>query len=93
VHSFTIAIGAIAFLCGLIALVVTHFPPGFVFLFWGGVLVAAVVFERFRYKPLALRAPQGNWVKTPERFIDDETGKPVTVYLDPQTGERSYVAD
>jgi uncharacterized membrane protein HdeD (DUF308 family) len=93
VHNLTIAIGVLAFVCGLIALAVTHFPPAFVFLFWGTIIIAGTVFEQFRYKRLAAHAPPGNWVRTTERFIDDETGKPVTVYLDPATGERSYVAD
>ena len=34
-----------------------------------------------------------NAVRTDERFIDETTGKPVTVYVDPVTGERSYVQE
>jgi hypothetical protein len=93
VHSLTLAIGAIAFLCGVLALALVHFPAGFVFLFWGIVLVVGVVFERYRYKPVIGEAPQGNWVRTSERFFNDETGKPVTVWIDPETGERKYVQD
>ena len=26
-------------------------------------------------------------------IVDDETGKTVTVYIDPRTGERQYVKD
>src|SRR5665213_1465011 len=88
-----LALGAGILVCGLIAIFAGAYPAALACAVWGTLIVAGIVFERFRYKPLAARAPQGNWVRTAERFIDDETGKPVTVYLDPQTGERSYVAD
>jgi len=93
VHSLTLAIGILAFLCGVLALVLIHFPAAFVFLFWGVVIVVGVVFERYRYKPLDASAPAGNWQRTTERFIDDATGAPVTVWIDPATGERKYVRD
>lgn len=35
----------------------------------------------------------GNWQPTDERFVDPETRKTVTVWFDPATGERRYVAD
>lgn len=92
-HSLTIAIGVVAFVCGLAALALTNFPPAFMFLFWGAIIIAGTVFERFRYKSLETKAPAGNWQRTTERFIDDETGVPVTVWLDPVTGERKYVSD
>lgn len=60
---------------------------------WGAILAAAIAFERFRYKPLEHAAPGLGWEKTPERFIDEETGKPVTVYIEKKTGERRYVQD
>jgi hypothetical protein len=38
--------------------------------------------------------PKGNnWQATDERFVEPETGKTVTVWFDPATGERRYVAD
>jgi uncharacterized membrane protein HdeD (DUF308 family) len=93
VHSLTIGIGIAAFVCGVLALALIHFPAAFVFLFWGIVIVAGTVFERYRYKSLETKAPAGNWQRTAERFIDDATGAPVTVWIDPATGERKYVAD
>jgi hypothetical protein len=92
-RNFVIAFGAFAFVGGLIALVAGTFPPAFIFMFWGGLLILGTVYERVRYKPVEATAPKGNWVRTEERFIDDETGEPVTVYMDPQTGERKYVHD
>jgi hypothetical protein len=93
VHSLTIGIGIVAFVCGIATLVLTNFPLAFMLLFWGAIIVAGVIFERYRYKPIGAAAPQGNWVRTAERFFDDETGSPVTVWLDPETGERKYVRD
>jgi hypothetical protein len=60
---------------------------------WCAIVAAAIAFERFRYKPLQLAAPGPGWEKTTERFIDDETGKPVTVYVEKETGERQYVQE
>jgi len=56
-------------------------------------LVLGIVYERFRYKPLETVRPGTGWERTTERFIDDETGKPVTVYIQPETGERKYVQE
>jgi len=33
----------------------------------------------------------GSWRETDERFVDPESGKLVTVWFDPDTGERRYV--
>jgi len=33
------------------------------------------------------------WEATGERFIDPETGKQVTVYYDPKSGQRQYVKE
>ncbi len=90
-RSLVIAVGALCFLGGLVALVTGLCPPAFVAIFWGAILLLGTVFERFRYKPIESATPGAGWTKTPERFIDDETGKPVTVWLDPASGERKYV--
>jgi hypothetical protein len=58
----------------------------------GLLLVGAVVLERWRYKRLREDRPGSNWIATNERFIDPETGRRVTVYFDPASGERRYVA-
>jgi hypothetical protein len=58
----------------------------------GLVLMGGVLCERWRYKPLAEDRPGREWLATEERFIDPESGKPVTVYYDPASGERRYVA-
>jgi hypothetical protein len=58
----------------------------------GLVLSAAALFERWRYKRLAGSRPGPEWVATDERFVDPESGRLVTVYFRPATGERRYVA-
>jgi hypothetical protein len=59
--------------------------------FPGLVLVGAVLIERWRYKPLGDERPGPGWIATGERFVDPETGKLVTVFYKPATGERRYV--
>ena len=88
-----LGLGLLALACGVFAIVVGGAPSSFVVVIWSVLLVAGLVFERFRYKALETTTPQGNWVRTTERFIDDETGAPVTVWLDPETGERKYVRE
>jgi hypothetical protein len=83
-------IGAVALVCGVVAMF-AGCPPGWVFAFWGALIVLSIVYEQFRYKPVERDAPGAGWTKTAERFIDDETGEPVTVWLEPATGERRYV--
>jgi len=51
------------------------------------------VFERVVYKRIDPARPGAGWQRTSERFIDDTTGKPVTVYIEPATGERQYVQE
>jgi hypothetical protein len=59
---------------------------------WGLILIVGLVIERWRYKPLAERSPGPDWTATDARFVDPETGKLVTVYYHPASGERRYVA-
>jgi hypothetical protein len=59
---------------------------------WAAALIIGLLIERWRYKPLTGRPPGPDWQKTGERFIDPETGKLVTVYFHPASGERRYIA-
>ncbi len=86
-----IIVGAVCFLGGMIGLFAGLFPPAFIFVFWGALLIVGTIYERVRYKPLEHTRPGAGWVKTNERFYDDETGKLITVYIQPETGERQYV--
>ena len=55
----------------------------------GAVVIAALVFERGRYRPAV--SPDGPWQETTERFVDPTTGQLMKVRYNPQTGARDYV--
>ena len=90
-RAILIAVGAVALLCGLIALATGAFPPAAIFGVWGVLLVIGTVFERVTYKPTHAEAPGAGWVRTGERFVDDSSGRNITVYIEPKSGERRYV--
>jgi hypothetical protein len=58
----------------------------------GTALLIGLLVERWRYKPVTTDHPGPDWVSTSERFIDPESGETVTVFYQPATGERRYVA-
>ena len=78
---------------GVLCLLFGVAPPAYTLLLWGALLFAAVVYERFRYKPLERTAPGGGWERTNEKFVDTDSGKTVTVYVQRETGERQYVEE
>ena len=88
-----IGLGGLALLCGVVALATGAFPPAVIFGIWGAVLVLGIAFERVIYKPIDSARPGPGWERTQERFMDEATGKPVTVYIEPKTGERAYVQE
>jgi hypothetical protein len=57
----------------------------------GLVLLFALAIERWRYKPLTSGRPGPDWISTDERFVDPESGRLVTVFYKPSTGERRYM--
>ena len=61
---------------------------------FGALLLVGTLCERVVYKRLeAAPARADRFQPTGERFFDDATGAPVTVWTDPKTGERKYVRD
>jgi hypothetical protein len=88
-----IAIGLLCFAGGLAAMLTGFCPPAWVALFWGVLILLGTVWEKVIYKPVELGTPGAGWVGTDERFIDDETGAPVRVYVEPGTGERRYITE
>jgi len=92
-RSGVIAVGALALAGGVAAMATGLFPPAFVCVFWGALILLGTVWEKVRYKPLETSRPGTGWVATDERFVDDATGKLVRVWLEPATGERRYVTD
>ena len=57
------------------------------------ILVAGIVFERVNYSGNASDTADPGWRPTNERFLDEATGRPVTVWFNTATGERRYVDD
>jgi hypothetical protein len=66
--------------------------PGAYALGVGVLIVLGTLFERWRYRTNDTR-PGAGWEPTDERFEDPESGKPVQVFYNRQTGERRYVSD
>jgi len=89
-----LALGGSLIAAGLTGLLSGKIVPGAVAMVWGAVLVFGIIYERYVYKTIVEKVPVGpKWVRTTERFIDDKTGRTVTVYTKPLTGERVYVAE
>ena len=90
-RGMVVAVGAVCLLAGVVMWSLAV-PPAVILLFWAVALIAGTVYERVIYKPLESQAGPG-WTATSERFIDETTGKAVTVYVREGTGERKYVAE
>lgn len=88
-----ITIGALVAVLGVAALISGIVATSFVVIGWAVVLIILILIERVRYKGLASKSPGPGWERTTERFVDEETGRTVTVYIQPETGERAYVKD
>ena len=79
---------------GLVAVLAGSYGIALPCLVLGAIVVLVILCEQVVYKRVADRAPPGpGWRRTRERFIDDSTGRTVTVYVKPRTGERAYVAE
>jgi hypothetical protein len=69
------------------------YPAAGMLAVWAVIFLGGLAVERWRYKKLLGAAPPGpDWQATEERFVDPETGRLVTVYFQPATGERRYIA-
>lgn len=90
-RGMVVAVGAFCLVAGAVMWAMAV-PTALILLFWAVALIAGTIYERVIYKPLESQAGPG-WTATSERFIDDATGKPVTVYVQEGTGERKYVAE
>jgi len=88
-----ITVGVLVIILGIAAILSGIVARSLVFVFWGAVLIVSLVIERVRYKRLESKRPGPGWERTTERFVDEETGAMVTVYIKPETGERAYVRD
>jgi len=92
-RSIVIAIGVLCIGCGALALATGVWPGAFAPMIFGALLLIGTVWERLYYKPLEKNRPGPGWVATDERFIDDDSGRAVRVWVEPASGERRYVTD
>ena len=63
---------------------------GWMLLIVGSVVIVTVLLEPV-YGRATNRPLGGNWRPTDEKFVDPESGKLLTVWFDPATGDRRYV--
>jgi len=93
-RNMLLTLGATLVAGGLVALIGGSIAPALICMIWGAVLVFGILYERYVYKTIVDKPPTGkNWVKTTERFVDDKTGKSVTVHYNTLSGERAYVME
>ena len=91
-RSFVLAVGIVLLVIGLAALISAKPSVAIACLVWGGLIVIGILFERRIYKRIANTPPTGpGWTRTDERFVDEKSGKTITVYVKAATGERAYV--
>src|SRR6202521_3231101 len=85
-----LAYGVVAVM-GAILLAIAGIITGLVVVLFvnGAVVLAALLFERGRYRPSV--SPDGPWQETAERFVDPTTGQLMKVRYNTQTGARDYV--
>ena len=84
------ALGALLLAGGTILTLVTG-GGGIGLMIIGALLIASLGLERRYGRPGApTTVPLEHFEPTSERFIDDETGQPIEVWIDPLTGERRY---
>jgi len=89
-----LAVGGVLLATGLVALIGGAYGAAAFCIVWGAILVFGIVYERVAYKTIVDKVPAGSgWRRTAERFVDDKSGRTVTVYFKPLTGERAYVAE
>ena len=66
---------------------------GWPMLIFPAIIVTGIVFERVNYRGNTSDTTDPNWRPTNERFLDEATGRPITVWFNAATGERRYVDD
>jgi hypothetical protein len=85
-----LAFGALLLAGGTVMSVLTG-GSGIGIMILGAAIVASVLLERRYGRPGApTDVPLHHFEPTRERFIDDETGQLLEVWVDPLTGERRY---
>ncbi|GAA0569066.1 hypothetical protein [Rhizomicrobium electricum] len=93
-RNVVLAIGGAMLIFGVMGMVAGSFTVGVPVAVWGAIFVFGILYERYAYKSLVDKVPTGKgWTRTTERFVDEKSGRTVTVYVKPLTGERAYVTE
>ena len=92
-RSLVVVLGVLCIGGGGVALATGAWPGAIGPTVFGVLLLLGTVWERLRYKPLESASPGPGWVATEERFVDEDTGGMIRVWLEPKSGERRYVKD
>jgi hypothetical protein len=85
------ALACLLVLGGIVAWMVAPGAAGWVALVQGVIILAALAFERYRYKPELDAAPGPGWEQTGEKSVDGDSV--VSVWFNPASGERAYVRE
>jgi hypothetical protein len=88
-RKWALTVGALFAICGIVVWTIGGGP---VLLILGLVAIVSASLEPI-YGRAVGRTPGGNWRPTDEKFVDPESGKLVTVWFDPATGDRRYISD
>lgn len=88
-RTFVLMVAMLLFTAALIGVVID--PGVWPTLIAAALLLVGTLFERQRYGAAEARPMGGAWRETPERFVDDASGRPLTVWYNEGTGERRYV--
>ncbi|MGH8306857.1 MAG: hypothetical protein ACRER0_01140 [Gammaproteobacteria bacterium] len=84
-----LVLGVAGLIVALICLLMKIYVAALYLFIEGGVLIIALLFERWRYVQ-SVNRNKGHWQATGERFVDPSSGKLVEVLYNPETGERDY---
>lgn len=88
-RGLALTLGALLSACGFI---LWSFGGGPVVLILGILAFTTALLEPI-YGRASAKPASNNWRATGEKFVDPESGRLVTVWFDPETGERRYVED
>jgi hypothetical protein len=89
-RTLILALGALLLFGGTLLTVLTG-GGGIGLMIFGALMMTSVAIERRYGRPgTPPRLEHSDWQLTNEKFIDDETGQALEVWMDPLTGERRY---
>lgn len=88
-RTFVLVIAMLLFTAAVIGAVID--PAVWPTLIAATVVLVGIMLERRRYGASQAKPIGGGWRETSERFVDDASGRPVTVWYNDATGERRYV--